>query len=263
MTTRTAYIDALTLIAPGIETEDQLRAALLATKVAEFASDWKAAPQSIASRALRRHSPQTLLAILVAEQIAPALTDKAAWVFGSAFGEGETLKIILEALCTPNMAIRPTRFQNSVHNAASGQWTIARSIRNAATSICGGNCTAGSSMLKALLQVQLEDQPVGMVLFDAPLPYPLNGSHRLTVPAGAGLALSPHKGPKSIATIEYSLCDATHSQINSAFAQKALATENPVFAVLPLIERLFGHGQGNVIIDLNGIQVLKLKVEIF
>ena len=261
MTTRTAYLDALTLIAPGVETEDQLRTALLATDVADFPTDWKAVPESIASRALRRHSPQTLLAILVAERIAPALTDGAAWVFGSAFGEGETLKIILDALCTPNMAIRPTRFQNSVHNAASGQWTIARSIRSAATSICGGGCTAGSSMLKALLQVQLEDRPVGMVLFDTPLPYPLNGSHRLTVPAGAGFALSPHKGPKSIAVIEYTLCDATHSQVSSAFAQKALTTDNPVFAVLPLIECLFGHGQGDVIIDLNGSQALKLKVQ--
>jgi hypothetical protein len=200
------------------------------------------------------------LAILVAEKIAPALTDEAAWVFGSAFGEGETLKVILDALCTPNMAIRHTRFQNSVHNAASGQWTIAQSIRNAATSICGGNCTAGSSMLKALLQVQLEDRPVGVVLFDAPLPYPLSGSHKLTVPAGAGFALSPSKTSKSIAAIEYSLCDATHSQISSGFAQKALATDNPVFAVLPLIEFLFDQGQGDVVIDLNGSQALKLRV---
>lgn len=261
MTARTAYIDALTLITSGIETEDQLRTALQATKIADFPSDWKPAPESIASRARRRHSPQTLLAIQVAEKIAPALTDEAAWVFGSAFGEGETLKVILDALCTPNMAIRPTRFQNSVHNAASGQWTIAQSIRNAATSICGGECTAGSSMLKTLLQVQLEDRPVGMVLFDAPLPYPLNGSHRLTVPAGMGFALSPRKGQKSIAAIEYTLCDRAHSQVSSAFAQKALATDNPVFAMLPLVERLFSQGKSDVIIGLNGSQALELKVQ--
>lgn len=261
MTAKTAYIDALTLIMPGIDTGDQLRTVLQSTKVADFPSDWKAAPQSIASRALRRHSPQTLLAIQVAEQIAPALTDQAAWVFGSAFGEGETLKIILDALCTDNMAIRPLRFQNSVHNAASGQWTIAKSIRSAATSICGGDCTAGSSMLKSLLQVQLEDRPVGMVLFDAPLPYPLSGSHRLTVPAGAGFALSPVKGSNSIAAIEYSLCDAPHTQASSVFAQMALASDNPVFAILPLIERLLGHGEGDVIIGLNGNQALKMKVQ--
>jgi hypothetical protein len=261
MTASTAYLDALTLIAPGVETEDQLRTALHAIETADFPSDWKATPESIANRSYRRHSPQTLLAIQVAERIAPALTDRAAWVFGSAFGEGETLKIILDALCTPNMAIRPTRFQNSVHNAASGQWTIARSIRSAATSICGGDCTAGSSMLKTLLQIQLEDRPVGMVLFDAPLPYPLSGSHRLTVPAGAGFALSPSKSPKSIAAIEYTLCEAAHSQVSSVFSQKALATDNPVFAILPLIECLFYQGEGDVIIGLNGNLALKLKVQ--
>jgi hypothetical protein len=200
------------------------------------------------------------LAILVAEKIVPTLTDRAAWVFGSAFGEGETLKIILDALCTPNMAIRPTRFQNSVHNAASGQWTIAQSIRTAATSICGGDCTVGSSLLKAFLQVQLEDRPVGVVLFDAPLPYPLNGSHKVAVPAGAGLALSPHKSPKTIATIEYSLCDTATTKVCSPFAKAALATDNPVFAVLPLIEYLYGLNKSDVVLGLNGGQALKLKV---
>lgn len=261
MTKSTVYIDALTLITPGIETEDQLRLALQSTEIPDFPSDWKPAPDSIPNRVRRRHSPQTLLAIQVAEKIAPALTDGAAWVFGSAFGEGETLKIILDALCTPNMAIRPTRFQNSVHNAASGQWTIARSIRSAATSICGGDCTAGSSLLKALLQVQLEGQPVGVVLFDAPLPYPLNGSHGVAVPAGAGFALSPSKSSKSIAAIEYTLCNATQSLANSVFAQEALATDNPVFAVLPLVEHLLGQIEGDVILDLNGGQALKLKVQ--
>jgi len=260
MIDKTVYLDALTLVAPGIETEDQLHVALQSTEIPDFPLDWKPAPDSIASRVRRRYSPQTLLAILVADKIAPALTDRAAWVFGSAFGEGETLKIILDALCTPNMAIRPTRFQNSVHNAASGQWTIAQSIRTAATSICGGDCTVGSSLLKAFLQVQLEDRPVGVVLFDVPLPYPLNASHKATVPAGAGFALSPRKGPKTIAAIEYSLCDTANTKVCSSFAQTALTTDNPVFAVLPLIECLYGLNETDVVLDLNGGQALKLKV---
>ena len=260
MTQNTVYLDAVTLVAPGVETSDQLKEALSNPSFTGFPSDWKPKPDSIASRMYRRFSPQTLLAFLVAERIATELSSDAAWVFGSAFGEGETLKVILDALSTPHMAIRPTRFQNSVHNAASGQWTIARGTRNDATSICGGDCTAGSSLLKALMQVQLETRPVGVVLFDSPLPYPLSVSHKLTVPAGAGFAFSPIKNPASLARIEYALCDATCTLAKSRFAQVAEATGNPVFATLPFYECISEKVDRDILISLNGGLSLRLKV---
>ena len=262
MTKRTVYVNDLAFVAPGIETKEQLYTALQDGPFAGFPEDWKATPVSISKRLYRRFSQQTLLAISTAEKISPAVADNAAWVFGSAFGEGETLQVILEALRAPNMAIRPTRFQNSVHNAASGQWTIAQGIKNAATSICAGDCTAGASLLKAVLQAQLEQRDVGLVLFDAPLPYPLDRSHPVSVPVGVGLALSPHKGQQSIAALEIDLGDSAVSASCSPLVDAAQIIANPMFSVLPLVERLIGLREDDIVVDLNGGLALKLRVEL-
>ena len=254
------FVDALSLIAPA---QDDSAPLVQQLKTADFmpaSEGWKASPQSIAPRARRRYSPQTLLAIAAAETIAPALAEDAAWVFGSAYGEGETLQLILEALRGPTMAIRPTRFQNSVHNAASGQWTIAHSIKTAATSICGADHTVGSSLLKALLQVQLEQIPVGVVLFDAPLPAPLDRSHPLTCPASAGLALSCKQSPRSIARLNFSVMKHPQTPPQTAYGHAAMATQNPVFSILPLFENLTGIGPNETVLGLNGGMNLQLKV---
>lgn len=254
------FVEAFALIAPSRADAQPLAQSLSTADFSTFPEGWKPSPECIPARARRRYSPQTLLAIQAAEQIAPALAADAAWVFGSAYGEGETLQLILEALRGPTMAIRPTRFQNSVHNAASGQWTIARSIKTAATSICGAKHTAGSSLLKALLQVQLEHRPVGVVLFDAPLPAPLDTSHRLTCPAGAGLALSNRQSPRSCARLVYSLVQQAETPPQTRYAKDALASLNPVFSILPLFEHLGRSGTGDAVLGLNGALNLKLEV---
>lgn len=260
MTQTQIFVDAVSLIAPAKEHTEPLAKSLATANFTTFPEGWKPSPESIPARARRRYSPQTLLAIQAAENIAPALAQDAAWVFGSAYGEGETLQLILEALRGPTMAIRPTRFQNSVHNAASGQWTIAQSIKTAATSICGADHTAGSCLLKALLQVQLEQRPVGVVLFDAPLPAPLDTSHRLTCPAGAGLALSSRQSPQSFASIAFSLAQRAETAPRTRYAQAALATLNPVFSILPLFEKLAESNAGDVTLGLNGGMNLNLEV---
>lgn len=262
MTQTQIFVDAVSLIAPSKDGAQPLARSLATADFTAFPEGWKPNPESIPARARRRYSPQTLLAIQAAENISPALAEDAAWVFGSAYGEGETLQLILEALRGPTMAIRPTRFQNSVHNAASGQWTIAQSIKTAATSICGADHTAGSSLLKALLQVQLEQRPVGVVLFDAPLPAPLDTSHRLSCPAGAGLALSSRQSQQSFASIAFSLVKQAETPPQTSYSQAAFATQNPVFSILPLFEKLAERAPGDVTLGLNGGMNLNLEVTV-
>lgn len=254
------FLNKVTLVAPGADDGRDLVDVLGSDEFPSIPEGWKAAPVSLPPRSRRRLSPQTLLAIAVAENIGPSLPKGAAWVFASAFGEGETLKVILDALRGPGMAIRPLRFQNSVHNAASGQWTIAAGIRAAATSICGGDCTVGVGLLKSFMQAQLEDRPVGLVMYDVPLPFPLSTSHRLTMPAGIGMAFSTKQNRNTQAVVEFSLCDAPCSTVLTQGAQKALETGNPIFAALPFLERIVGIGEGKVVLGLNGRSGLCLKV---
>ncbi|MGH8142207.1 MAG: beta-ketoacyl synthase chain length factor, partial [Steroidobacteraceae bacterium] len=46
-------------------------------------------------------------------------------VFASSGGDGDNCHEICEALAGSERLISPTRFHNSVHNAASGYWSIA------------------------------------------------------------------------------------------------------------------------------------------
>lgn len=256
------YLDAIAMIAPGMEQPQDVQKILQADIFPTFEGSWKVTPTVVSGRALRRLSPQTLLALSVAERIQPALDETAAWVFASAYSEGETLKLILDALCRPDMAVRPLRFQNSVHNAASGQWSIAAQINNPVTSICGGDATATVGLLKAILQARQEQRAVGLIAFDMPLPFPLDTSHRVTMPAGIGIAVSPEKTTQSLARLTVSFSPQDTSKGVTPYARLAQEIGNPVLALLPLIERVLGFGSGSVALDVNGAAKLCLGVEL-
>lgn len=249
----TAYIQAAALLAPGVCLGD-----LAAPGPWAPPPDWQATPACLPPRTARRLSPEIRLAIAVAEHL--PLPPEAAWVFASSVGEGGTLDAILTALCTPDMLIQPTRFQNAVHNAALGQWSIAASLRGPATSIAAYDQTAGAGLLKALLQVGLERRPTGLVVFDAPIPGPLDAKRPLGQPIGAGLSLGPTPGANPLARLTARVGPpAPPTPPTGALARALVATGNPAAALVPLLERLGSPGQ--VTLALHGGASLTLQMD--
>ncbi|MEM7505725.1 MAG: beta-ketoacyl synthase chain length factor [Pseudomonadota bacterium] len=255
----TAYIDALGFAAPGIADFGALGKRLQGGIWA--AEPWEPAPGCLAPRQAKRLSPAIRLALLVGEAVGPALGEDAAWVFASSVGEGETLNVILSALCEPDMMIQPLRFQNAVHNAAAGQWSIAAGIKGPMTSIAAYDQTFGAGLLKALLQARLEDRPVGLVLYDAPIPVPLDEKRPLGVPMGAALALSPRQGASSRAVLKVEVTTGDATEPRSEAAKALSATGNPVAAVLPLYEVIASRMSGSVMIAQHGGAALRCEVE--
>ncbi len=251
-----AGVAGLGLAAPGLDGWDAFAAALAAPAWEPDAA-WAPTPACLAPRAARRLSPQIRLALAAAEQIAPALPGQAGWVFASACGEGETLNAILEALTAAEPMIQPLRFQNAVHNAAAGQWTIAEGLTGPASSIAAYDETAGAGMLKALLQVALEGRPVGLVIYDAPLPAPLDEKRPMGLAFAAALALLPEGGA---ARLSGRLAPGGPTPAESAVARALMATGNPAAAILPLLERLARGEAGAVRLGLHGAQALELEV---
>ncbi|MBY8974892.1 beta-ketoacyl synthase chain length factor [Rhodobacteraceae bacterium NNCM2] len=250
-------LDRVTFAAPGIDDWEGLRGVIAG---AARGDDWQVKPSCLPPRAMRRFSPQILLALTMAERVAPVLPAEAGWVFASSIGEGETLQIILEALREPGMMVQPFRFQNSVHNAPSGQWTIAAGLHGPTTSIGAYDETVGAGFLKAAMQVVLEARPVGLVFYDVPLPEPLNGVHPIGEPIGAGFALRPEPGAETIAVIEVSAATGPSTAAHSTIGRELMATGNPIADVMPLLECLAGGGAGDVLIDLHGGGALRLAV---
>lgn len=254
-----ADIRAAHLVGPGIDPDAPLCETLSVSGPPE--PDWQATTSCLPSRAARRLSPEIRLALAAAERIAPSLDPQAGWVFASSNGEGQTLDIILAALMTPDMLIQPTRFQNAVHNAASGQWTIAAKRTGPATSIAAFDDTAGAGLLKALLQLAREGREVGLVCYDVPLPPPLHEKRPIGAPLAVSLALCPVGGKRHLARLEALVDRGAPDSVAVTSAGTAMqSTGNPAAALLPLLERLAGMREDTVRLGLAGGSHLALSL---
>ncbi|MEO1092801.1 MAG: beta-ketoacyl synthase chain length factor [Pseudomonadota bacterium] len=221
-----------------------MKALLSGGDPASAEADWHPMPACLTAREARRLSPHIRLALSAAEPIAPALPEDAGWVFASSSGEGETLHVILEAIRRPELLIQPIRFQNSVHNAASGQWTIATRRRGPVTSIAAYDDTVGVGLLKALMQVTLEQRAVGLIVFDGALPPPLHEKRPVACSMAMAVALAPAEVAtlQDLAVIEGRLGDGSPQLPETACERRFAETGNPVAAAVPLLSAIFGAG---------------------
>lgn len=260
MTLGRVSVAALGFVAPGLADAEALRRHLAGAPL-EVPAGWRPAPTSLAPRQARRLSAGIALGITAAEQVAPAMSRSAGWVFASAVGEGETLTDILAALARPDIMIQPIRFQNAVHNAAQGQWSIVSGAEGPATSIAAHDQSVGAGLLKATMQVLLEDRPVGLVTFDAPLPPPLHEKRPLSLSMAAALALVPEGTEEAAGSLELSLDhDASPTDpCHSGAADALVRSGNPVRFALPLFARIQRNDRRPVFLGLpagGGIRVI-------
>lgn len=235
-------------VAPGLDDTEALWAHLDGRDLRPQ-EGWRASPRSLPPREARRSSAAVVLAVAAAEQIAPALPADAAWVFASALGEGDTLKNILGALSRPEIMIQPLKFQNAVHNAAQGQWSIVAGATGPATSIAAYDDTAGAGLLKAAMQVAVEGRPVGLVVFDWPLPPPLHEKRPVALPMAAALALTPEPAGGAL---EVELVHGARPTDPAESGASALLTgsNNPARFLLPLLARIRRADPAPVILGL-------------
>lgn len=221
---------------------------------------WRPSPASLPRRQARRLSSAIALAVSAAEQIGAVLPPSAGWVFASSIGEGETLNEILGQLSQPDIMLQPLRFQNAVHNAAQGQWSIIAGATGPATSIAARCQTAGAGLLKAVMQVMLERLPVGLVVFDTPLPAPLHSLRPIDLPVAAALALAPARsdGGNQL-EIDLSSGAAATSPAESGASEMLVASGNPACQLLPLLSRVHRRDSRPVILALPGGAGLRVR----
>ena len=110
----------------------------------------------------RRRAPET---VAVALEVALAACSDAGRdpkrlpsVFASTHGDLAITDYMAETLAADPRAISPTRFHNSVHNAAAGYWTIGAGCMAAATAISAG--TASFTIHFLTLPVPISFLPV-------------------------------------------------------------------------------------------------------
>lgn len=184
----------------------------------------------------RRASGSVRVAINVAEEAcAQAGVDARATlsVFTSTHGELGLTDEICRVLAGRPEEISPTRFHNSVHNAASGYWTIGAGCPEASTAISAWHGSFAAGLLEAAVQAQCEQRPVLLVAFDAAASGPLATMATSGSLFGAALVLAPAGSAAAGPSLRLRLADVAATADAAPFA-----IDNPLAPLLPLYAAL-------------------------
>ncbi|MGZ5893550.1 MAG: beta-ketoacyl synthase chain length factor, partial [Caldimonas sp.] len=87
-------------------------------------------------------------------------------VFTSTHGDLAVSDYMCATLASQPTLISPTRFHNSVHNAAAGYWTIATGCRAASTALTAFDASFAAGLLEAATQCIADDRAVLLVACD-------------------------------------------------------------------------------------------------
>jgi hypothetical protein len=201
-------------------------------------------PQLLASNE-RRRAPET---VAVALEVALAACDAAGRqardlpsVFASTHGDLGITDYMCATLAEAPSTISPTRFHNSVHNAAAGYWTIGAGCMQASTAISAYDATFAEGLIEALAQLATGSEAVLLVAYDGEAPGPLAPHSRSSGLLGGALVLSrtPRPGAGTLrAWIEEGAAPAPSGRLAT------LAGGNGMAPMLPLFEALARGGSG-------------------
>ncbi len=212
-----AWVEGVGLLGPGMTSWTD------AVHVLAGEVDWVSVPtvlpppQSLPAAERRRTGPSVKLTLATGlEATRHAGIDAALLpaVFTSSGGDGQNCHEICEALASAERQISPTRFHNSVHNAAAGYWGIATGATPASTALCAHDASFGAGLLEALTQVVAEHTAVLLLAYDSAYPEPINGAREIPDAFGVALVLAPERGAATLARIEAHLSDAAADEMS-------------------------------------------------
>jgi len=284
-----AQVRGIGLLGPGFD--DWAGAAQVLAGHAPYASRATVlpAPAALPPAERRRTGAVVKLALAIGFEAVTRSGMKASelpTVFSSSGGDGYNCHEICQTLASADRQISPTRFHNSVHNAASGYWSIAAAATPAANVLCAFDASFGAGLLEALTQVVVERTPVLLVAYDAGYPEPLRAARPIPDAFGVAMVLEPVSEAKpdsqaaadalgtgtGAARASTEAVSASHlaritATLTDAFAERmsdaqleALRVAIPAARSLPLLTRLARRATGLVVIDY--LETQRIAVEV-
>ena len=246
-----AWIEGIGFLAPGLADWPAARAVLRdgqryspAPSVLPPAAMLPPAERRRASRIVRL----TLAIGLEAAAHAEADVSTLATVFASSGADGYNCHALCEQLATDDRQISPTRFHNSVHNAAAGYWGIATGSMAPCQVLCAFDASFGAGLLDAIGQVVVDHLPTLLIAYDSEYPEPLHSKRTVPDCGGVALLLSPGRTARSLAQIEVTPTGAPAEVLVDA-GLEALRLAIPAMRSLPLLVNLAQGKSGSVCLD--------------
>ena len=279
-----AFIDGIAFWSPSLPGWAQAAPVLRGEAVAATGAPAARRPSpELLPPAERRRAPDAVALALEVATHAVAQSgpraDELLSVFTSAHGDLAVTDAICRTLVDAPRAMSPTRFHNSVHNAASGYWGIATGCQRASTALSGFDASFAAGLLEALVQCATEHTPVLLVGCDTEATGALASTNDSRGLLGVALVLVPERGPRTQAALRAQMHAGPAAAGPQASLDPARAAHggaaagapagNPIDALranaiadaLPLFEALAHARPATLLMPLPGGSALRVALE--
>lgn len=256
------WVAGIGVLGPGFASWPQAQAILCGAENYVHAPTQLPAPTLLPPAERRRAVPIVKLTLAAGlEAIAQAQCDAAtlASVFSSSSGDAQNIHAICETLASSEREISPTRFHNSVHNAAAGYWSIATGATAPSTALCAYDGSFSAGLLEALTHVHVEQSPVLLLAYDVDYPQPLRQIRPIADAFCVALVLQPARAPQATLRLTAQLERAAVTAVANPALEK-LRRAVPAARALPLLEKMALQQPASVVLDY--LDDLQLRVEI-
>ena len=241
MTPPTAFIDAVALWAPTLPGWAVARAAFRGEGLPADPPARRPSPELLPP-AERRRAPDT---VALALEVATHAVAQSGWradellsVFSSCHGDPVITDAMCSTLVSAPLLISPTKFHNSVHNAASGYWGIATGCMQPSIAVSAFECSFAAGLLEALTQCAAEQRAVLLVGCDIAACGALASTNDSRGMLAVALVVSPQRSDRSLAALDWSLASAAATRIALRSPAALALASNAMADALPLFEAL-------------------------
>jgi hypothetical protein len=262
MTMQSIYLDGLGVFGPGLSGWAQTCEVLSGRQPYVDAATALPAVEKLPPAERRRVGMPVKLSMAIgleAARYAGADLANLATVFSSTEADCDNSHAILEALTSSDRALSPTRFHNSVHNAAAGYWGIATGSMQPSTSLSAYDATFGAGLLEAATQALSSGKPCMLLAYDTAFAEPLKSLRPIPAAMGVALVLNPQRTPAALAQLKVTLTDASATPMPRSETER-LRQSIPVARCLPMLALLAQARSGSVVVDY--LDTLRLGIDL-
>ena len=251
-----ASLDGIGLLGPGLPDWPSTAAVLRGAQAYGAARTVLPAPHALPPAERRRATAAiklTLAAGMEALAMAGRRADDLRTVFAASGGDGANCHAICETLASDDRLLSPTRFHNSVHNAASGYWGIAtHSMAPSAVLSAPHDGSFAAALLEALTEVALTGDDVLLLVHDTEYPEPLRAARPIPDNFAVALLLCARAGATSLGRLELDVqtpfTEAAADAVDDPELD-ALRRAIPAARALGLLQRVATGRAGTVVVD--------------
>ncbi|MCC7461676.1 MAG: beta-ketoacyl synthase chain length factor [Gammaproteobacteria bacterium] len=183
-----------------------------------------------------------------------------ATVFASAMSDVQITEYLCRTLAGPAPVLSPTRFHNSVHNAASGYWSIGAANRLASTAVAAQDYTFPTALLEAAALAIASRSGVLLVAHDVAAQPPLDAVCPNRQPFAAGVLITAvpvvtHWLPVRVTTVAHT---GGWPELPVPWLQR-LAAENPSARGVALLAALAGAADWPVVLPIGPASGVRIE----